>query len=254
MQQSMASGRPFDPKAAGSEWVVTIRGDMLGDKPLVNETHIRRAAAVYPLIARQAGDKFVIAVGGPSGSGKSEIASLLASRFAADGKAAYVLSCDNYPHRPPRENDANREALFAQGGEQALVDYLGTQNEIDFSRLAAIVAAFQRGEGTIPLRIMNAQEHFVQDDAHAIDFSKINVLVLEGTWSHLVAGTNVRLYLQTNFEETLAHRKARGRDSISPFGERVLRIEQKKLDRIAQAGHLVAHMDGRVDKVVDLSR
>jgi alpha-galactosidase len=228
---------------------VLIQGDMVGDKPLIGESHIKRANALFPVLQKMAAgkDKFVVAIGGESGSGKSETSALIGTRFIQSGSPAYVLSCDNYPHRPPRMNDAHRVEIFEEQKENGLREYLGTENEIDFPRLGQLVAAFKRGEPTLSLRIMNAAEHYVQENDRVLDVSNIKVLVLEGTWSHFVPGADARVYLETNFRETLEHRKARARDPITPFTEMVLQIEHAKLEPVFQrAGVIVASMDGTV--------
>lgn len=223
-----------------------VKGDMVGDKPLITDNHLMRAQKIFDLIQPEIGSKCVIAVGGPSGSGKSEIGSILGTLFCKQGLNSYVLSCDNYPRRPPRENDALRVERFEQMGEKGLVTYLGTDKEIDFARLAGIVASFKKGASEIPLRIMNAEKHHVEDDHRILDCSKLDVLVLEGTWSHRIPGIDKRIFLYASFEETRAHRLARKRDQISEFGERVLSIEQAKLEEIAKEADLVIGLDGRL--------
>lgn len=226
---------------------VLVRGDMVGDKPLIGSSHILRAEKLYREL-KSLGPKSVIAVGGPSGSGKSEIASLLGTAFIRDGRPSYVLSCDNYPWRPPRANDAHRVKLYETGSEKALADYLGTMHEIDFNRLSALVAEFKSGASSLSLRIMDTTDHFVHSDRKILDASTIDVLVLEGTWSGLVAGTDRRIFLETNFQETLEHRRKRARDPITPFGETVLGIEQGKLDRIKEQCDIVINVAGDLRK------
>lgn len=224
---------------------ILVCGDMVGDKPLIGPSHTLRAAKLYPVL-RDLSSKLVVAICGPSGSGKSEIASLLGTAFIRDGRAAYVLSCDNYPWRPPRSNDAHRVALHEQYGDQGLIDYLGTTNEIDFPRIAKLVSDFKSGVPQLHLRIMDTTNHFVSDDRRVLDCSKLDVLVLEGTWSGTVPGTDVKVFLETNFQETLEHRRKRARDPITPFGEKVLSIEQEKLERIKQTCQYVITVEGQL--------
>ena len=226
---------------------VLVRGDMVGDKPLIGPSHTLRAATLYPAL-RTLKEKSVVAICGPSGSGKSEIASLLGTAFIRDGRPAYVLSCDNYPWRPPRSNDAHRVALFESQQDKGLVDYLGTNNEIDFPRLAQLIADFKAGASELQLRIMDTTNHYVHDDRRILDASKIDVLVLEGTWSGTIPGADAKVFLETNFHETLEHRRKRARDPITPFGEKVLGIEQEKLERIKQSCNFVIDVEGKLRK------
>jgi len=230
----MAMMQRETPKAASVE---PIKGDMIGDKPVISEHHYRLADTLIPYVLKAiAGkDKAVVAVGGPSGSGKSETASLIAGILASMGKPAYTLSCDNYPHKPPRTNEEYREQLFSKGGEQALADYLGTPNEIDFERLTRLVTEFKAGNPQLLLRIMDNPQNQVADNARPLDCKQLSVLVLEGTWSNLVEGVDLKIFLDSTPEETRAHRIARGRDpdQDSEVTKIVLRIEQGKLEDIA---------------------
>jgi alpha-galactosidase len=194
--------------------------------------------------------KSVVAICGPSGSGKSEIASLIGTYFIKRSRPSYVLSCDNYPWRPPRANDKHRERIHAAQGAAGLEEYLGTPNEIDFDRIAEIVHSFRDAATEIPLRIMDTVTHRVLDDWRPVSFKEVDVLVLEGTWSGLVEGTNLRVFLNTNFAETLEHRRKRARDPITPFGELVLGIEQKKLERIRDSRcHLAIDFTCKIDEL-----
>lgn len=98
-------------------------GDMPGDKVEIGEEHIAKAKTVFPVLLEEmeriletGQEKIAITVCGGSGVGKSEIASLLAYFFNEAGIGAYVMSGDNYPHRIPKYNDAERLWVFREGG------------------------------------------------------------------------------------------------------------------------------------------
>ncbi|MDD2534381.1 MAG: adenylylsulfate kinase [Eubacteriales bacterium] len=105
------------------------KGDMPGDKISINEKHVKKAQMIFPhllaqlvpLINNQANHRAVISVHGGSGVGKSEIGSLLAFYLNTMGIGSYILSGDNYPHRIPRTNDAERMRVFREAGIKGLV-------------------------------------------------------------------------------------------------------------------------------------
>lgn len=121
--------------AAGAAWAPPVlpesvpHGDMPGDSVQIGETHIQKANRIYPELRRLLSPaleqnplrRAVVAVCGGSGVGKSEIASLLAYYFRQDGLGSYTLSGDNYPHRIPKYNDAERLRIFRAGGMKGLV-------------------------------------------------------------------------------------------------------------------------------------
>ncbi|MBR2702150.1 MAG: hypothetical protein IKE77_08710 [Erysipelotrichaceae bacterium] len=100
-------------------------GDMPGDKIRINETHIAKAAKIFPALIHEMGvcgtEKIVLSVFGGSGVGKSEIASLLAYYLQSCGIGAYVMSGDNYPRRIPMYNDAERLSIFRSEGLKGML-------------------------------------------------------------------------------------------------------------------------------------
>jgi glycosidase len=116
---------PTFPEVKGLASVQT--GDMPGDSVQITEVHLEKARQVFPSLwaalapALGRGERAVVAVHGGSGVGKSEIGSLLAHALSANGVGAYVLSGDNYPHRVPSANDAERLRVFRAAGMRAIV-------------------------------------------------------------------------------------------------------------------------------------
>lgn len=105
-------------------------GDMPGDQVQITDVHLAKARGVFPalwellepILSASPHHRAVVSVHGGSGVGKSEIGSLLAHGLNARGVGAYVLSGDNYPHRIPSVNDAERLRTFRAAGMRALAD------------------------------------------------------------------------------------------------------------------------------------
>lgn len=105
------------------------QGDMPGDKIEIGESHIAKANIIFPELLVQLKNvleanpygRAVLAVCGGSGVGKSEIASLLSYFFNESGIGSYTLSGDNYPHRIPKYNDAERLHIFRESGIRGMV-------------------------------------------------------------------------------------------------------------------------------------
>jgi alpha-galactosidase len=110
-------------------------GDMPGDQVKIGDSHINRANVIFPYISSQLkkkqDKKIVVSVFGGSGVGKSEIGSLLAHYCRKMGFPAYVLSGDNYPHRIPAQNDAERLNRFRSAGLAAIAMETDFRDEWD---------------------------------------------------------------------------------------------------------------------------
>ncbi|KAA3657715.1 MAG: adenylylsulfate kinase [Chloroflexi bacterium] len=99
-------------------------GDMPGDKVQINQTHIEKANIIFPRLLQKLesldGQRLVVSVYGGSGSGKSEIGSILGYYYNQQNYASYILSGDNYPRRVPKFNDNERLTIYRNAGLNAL--------------------------------------------------------------------------------------------------------------------------------------
>jgi hypothetical protein len=105
------------------------KGDMPGDKVKIGPQHIQKAQKVFPkllellipVLDENPYQRAVIVVCGGSGVGKSEIASLISYYLNRMGVGSYTLSGDNYPHRIPKYNDAERLSVYRKSGIDGLI-------------------------------------------------------------------------------------------------------------------------------------
>ena len=239
---------------------------------------IRNAERLFPLILEKTEErkekKTIISVSGGSGVGKTGMAFLLQNMFEKQGKKSLIISGDNYPHRIPMYNDAERIARFRMSGlngliterlytdevkekllelqkagrDKALTDYLGTDQELDYEAVSNLLMQFHGGTSQLLLRHMGRTPDDIWYDRR--DVSDTDILILE--WTHgnstYLQGVDVSVVLISTPEETLENRKKRNRDTAidSPFVARVLRIEQKKINDGLDRADIIQDMHGRI--------
>ena len=105
------------------------QGDMPGDRVWIGPQAVKKAGtafrAVLPLlraaIAANPKRRAVISVSGGSGVGKTCVSALITYYLNQLGIGAYTLSGDNYPHRIPLQNDAERVRIFRASGVHGLL-------------------------------------------------------------------------------------------------------------------------------------
>ena len=88
---------------------------------------------MLPVLESNPHERAVVVVCGGSGVGKSETASLLSYYLNQMGLGCYTLSGDNYPHRLPKYNDAERFRIFRKSGIDGLIangQYIEERKEI----------------------------------------------------------------------------------------------------------------------------
>ena len=231
-------------------------GDMPGDHIEISNGPIKKAKTLFPIILaemrrciRDNGyGRAVVSVCGGSGVGKSVIASILSYMFNTIDIGCYTMSGDNYPHRIPDNNDAERLRIYKEGGIKALDAYLGSPNELNFDEVNGIINAFKDGADALTLKRMGREKNSIQYEE--VDMAGTNVLILE--WTHgnseYINGVDIPILLNSTPEETLKYRQMRGRDegTDSPFTTLVLRLEQEKLTAQAHKAKIILTKSGEV--------
>lgn len=90
-----------------------------------SEALIEKTEKIYNEVIfniKQSGkSKNVISLYGGSGVGKTTISTLLNYVFIKNGINSFVISGDNYPHRIPKSNDAERLRTYRENGLKGLV-------------------------------------------------------------------------------------------------------------------------------------
>ncbi|HEX2922163.1 MAG TPA: hypothetical protein VHO50_13450 [Bacteroidales bacterium] len=104
-------------------------GDLPGENVVIGLQHIRKTRIILPGLLNLLSPVFdsnpyhraVVAVCGGSGAGKSGISSLISFYLNSIGIGSYTLCGDNYPHRIPKYNDAERLRTFRKSGLDQLI-------------------------------------------------------------------------------------------------------------------------------------
>lgn len=139
-------------------------------------------------------------------------------------------------------------AAYQGAARSALDAYLGSDAEIDFAEINAILAQFHAGATTVRLKRMgrSAADLWYDD----VDLTEVAVLVVE--WTHgnspHLKGVDLPILLHSTPEETLAHRRSRARDRgvDSPFTTVVLELEQAKLQEQARHAAMIVAKSGEL--------
>ena len=199
---------------------------MKGDVIVVEEYHRRAARLIVPAILGQIKEKptrYVITVGGESGSGKSETGHAIAEELAAQGVKAVVLGQDDYFFLPPRSNDARRREDPA---------WLGPHVEVDLDTLEQNLKDAIGGRPTIAKPLVDYDKNSVEEETVSLD--GVKVVVVEGTYTSLLKHVDTRVFIARNRLDTLAHRqkRSRGNEVGDPFIEQILKTEHQII-----AGH-----------------
>lgn len=202
---------------------------MINDIIKIEDNHRKNAGIISFFCHR--GD--VVAIGGESGSGKSETALALKEKLSGSGINAAILQLDDYFRLPPKTNAEARKADFSHVGP----------GEVNLELLDSHLAAFKAHEPHVdkPLVIFDANE--IAEER--LSFAGADVLIVEGTYSLMLENADFKVYIEDSKVESRRH--ARNRERQDAFLDKVLRREKDILAPFRQTADLLI-VDGRLER------
>jgi len=188
---------------------------MLGDVLLITDKHRIAGELIVDSILENRKPKFIVAVSGESGSGKSELAHVIAKLLVAKSINTKVLHTDNYYSTDPLIRTEWRKT----NGMEA-VGY----TEYNWDKLNENINAFLAGEKTqMPcIDLVNNQV-----DMLTTDFSKVEVLVIDGLYAIKAEQANIRVFIELTYHETKKAQVSRGKEPQNEFRMQVLEREHQ---------------------------
>ena len=213
---------------------------MRGDVILLEQHHLFAANEIAPTLLQAiatTNGRYTITVAGESGSGKSETATAIAEVLDAAGISTVILQQDDYFVYPPKSNDVVRRENLSWIGPQ----------EVKIELLSLHLKAFLEGADQTVKPLIDYSADFIGDEIFA--FGNAQVAIAEGTYTSLLENVRTRIFIARDFNQTLEHRRKRGRDSseLDTFTEKVLEIEHGIISPHRQRADIVINADYSVD-------
>lgn len=194
---------------------------MLGDVLLINDLHKSAAQAIMhrvmaDKIKKEIEDpdyKYIVAISGESGAGKSELSHSLALMLKSEGIRVKVLHTDNYYLVPPL---LRREWRMTNGIESVSID------EYDWALVNRNIRDFKENRETIMPCIDIIPD---QIDKLITDFRKIHLLVIDGLYAINTDDVDLRVFIELTYHETKMSQLMRGKEPSDDFRLQVLERE-----------------------------
>ncbi|NOZ45748.1 MAG: uridine kinase [Chlorobi bacterium] len=216
---------------------------MLGDVLLITEKHELAAKDIFKRVmaekkAMPAGQqhKYIVAISGESGSGKTELAHVLAKLLKAEGIRAKPLHIDNYYKIPPLERTKWR---IEHGMES--VGY----SEYDWDTINRNIKEFKEGKkATMPcIDIVTDQV-----DTLITDFSVIDTLIIDGLYAIKTEPVDLKVFIELTYHETKKAQVKRGKEPQNEYRMNVLEREHVVVQSLKPSADLFVNMDYKVVK------
>ena len=205
---------------------------MLGDVLLINDMHKEAAQAICEkvLADRETKDeryRYVIGISGESGSGKSELAHTLATSLKSHHIRVKVIHTDNYYSiQPLLREEWRRNKGF---------DKIGL-DEYDWVKIRKTLRDFkEEQECMIPCIDLIPE----QVDKLITDFSKIDLLILDGLYAIKAKDIDMRVFIDLTYHETKINQIIRMKEAMSEFRMSILEHEHQAVSTLKSSADLV---------------
>jgi len=208
---------------------------MLEDVLLITEKHRIAGEAIQQEILKRKKDKFIIAISGESGSGKSELTHVVAKGLRKQGIFAKPIHADNFYNTLPRE----RTEWRIKNGIEKVVG-LG---EYKWDEINRVIDDFKNDRKSSMPGVDLVTE---QVDTLTTDFNGIDMLVIDGLYAINIDDVDLRVFIELIYLETKKAQKDRGKEPQKEYRMRVLEQEHKQVQSIRHKADLIVNRDYKV--------
>ncbi len=208
---------------------------MLGDVLLITEKHLKAGAILVEKILANRKAKMIIGISGESGSGKSELAHVIAKELRKYGIFAKPLHIDNYYRILPLKRTEWRK-------EQGIEKVVGL-GEYDWDTIYRNIMEFREGEISTGPCVDLVTE---QVDQLTTDYSTVDMLVVDGLYAIKTAGVDLRIFIELTYHETKKAQLVRGKEPQNDYRMAVLEQEHKMVQSLRPLADILITMEYEV--------
>ena len=208
---------------------------MLEDVLLIKDKHREAAAVIVEAILRIKKDKFIVAISGESGSGKSELTHVVAKDLRKHSIFAKPIHIDNFYNTLPLK----RTEWRIQNGIENVVGL----SEYKWDEIDKVIDDFKNGRRSSMPCVDLVTE---QVDKLTTDFQNVDMLIIDGLYAINTEGVNLRVYIELTYHETKKAQKDRGKEPQNEYRMRVLEQEHQQVLSIKHKADLFVNMDYKV--------
>jgi uridine kinase len=208
---------------------------MLEDVLLIQDKHREAAAAIVEVILQNRKNKYIVAISGESGSGKSELTHVIAKSMRKHGIFAKPIHIDNFYNTLPLE----RTKWRTENGIEKVVGL----NEYRWDEINQVINDFKNGKvSSMPCVDLVTE----QIDRLTTDFKDIDMLIIDGLYAINTDDVDLRVFIELTYHETKKAQSDRGKEPQNEYRMRVLEREHQVVLGLKHKADLFVNMDYQV--------
>jgi len=214
---------------------------MLGDVLLISDMHKQAAEAIHEIVKEELEKKnsryrYIVAISGESGSGKSELSHTLGKKLKEDNIRVKVIHTDNYYKIQPLLREEWRRN---KGFDKIGID------EYDWVKIRKTIRDFKEEQECVVPCIDLIPE---QVDKLITDFSKIDLLVIDGLYAIDAADVDLRVFIDLTYQETKINQIMRMKEDMNTFRLKILDREHQAVSSLRPKADLIVNKAYQVVK------
>ena len=205
---------------------------MLGDVLLINDMHKEAAQSIFEYMmdyCKHNDERYrcVVGISGESGSGKSELAHSLGKLLKDQNIRVKVIHTDNYYKIQPLLREEWRRN---KGFDKIGID------EYDWVKIKKTIRDFkEEQECMIPCIDLIPE----QVDKLITDFSKIDMLIIDGLYAIKTPDIDLRVFIDLTYRETKINQIIRMKEAMSDFRLKILEKEHEAVSSLKPLADLI---------------
>ncbi|RLD40922.1 MAG: uridine kinase, partial [Bacteroidetes bacterium] len=179
--------------------------------------------------------KFIVAISGESGSGKSELTHIVAKEMRKHGIFAKPIHIDNFYNTLPLK----RTDWRVQNGIENVVGL----SEYKWDEIDRVITDFKNNnKSSMPCVDLVTE----QVDTLTTDFNGMDMLIIDGLYAINTNGVDLAVYIELTYRETKKAQKDRGKEPQNEYRMRVLEQEHLAALSIKDKADLFVNMEYKV--------
>lgn len=204
---------------------------MLGDVLVITENHKKAAREILEFLIKVEGEKIIMAVGGESGSGKTEIAHEIARSLKKMGTPAKVMHSDNYYLTSPAERTPWRK--------EHGIESIG-YSEYDWETIDRNLNEFREDQDQVTMPCIDLLTD--QEDQLITSFKGIKYLIIEGLYA-IRAAADIKVFIDLTYHETKKAQFERGKEPTDDYRWQVLEREHEEVQSLRPQADFLINKD-----------